>query len=119
MERRISREDILSGRFSYPKNLISLRKTNHFIQRMRDRSFDLDVMPSVIRATPSNIYSGKVNRNNSITSMVLRINYTISKWMFLCINPNTGAILTFWFKEKKNGNRICRQKAEKDSRQTI
>lgn len=112
----LTRTQLMSGKYSYPNDLIKLYPTKHFMDRLDERGIGLDCIPSLVRVTKDNIHSGKTNEKDELVSVVVRLNYSSTKYVFLVINPLDGALKTLWFREKggKNGSR-GRPQANPDS----
>lgn len=92
----LSRNEILKGKYYYPKGIINLKYTKHLFQRHKDRSNGLDAIPSVIRITPNNIHSGKSKNGKSLNSVVVKIK-TYKGNMFICLNPFDSYVKTMWY----------------------
>lgn len=97
MKRELTKKEILHGKFLYPKDLITLRPTNHCLERIKERGQSLDILPSVVRITESNLQNGKTKDEKSVTSVVIKLDYTSRKDMYLCFNPFDGALKTVWY----------------------
>lgn len=115
----LTRTQILNGDYLFPSELVRLRQTNHFVERLEERGIEMDCIPSLVRVTKDNIYSGEVSGKEFI-SVVVRLKYSHIRYMFLCFNPNDGVLKTVWFTEKRGGygNRE-RQDPDKDSGQAV
>ena len=85
----------------FPNDLVKLRRTDHFIKRLEQRGIGVDCIPTLVRVTKSNIYCGEAEGNN-LTSVVVRLNYNYTRFIFLCFNPKDGALKTLWFRDKKS-----------------
>lgn len=109
----LTKEEIL-GKYYFPKGFIKLNPTNHCIERLNERGYGLDFLPSVVRITESNLYSGKTSNNRSLCSVVVKLEYTPKKHLFLCINPFDGAVKTVWY-----GDRSQQQNRKKGSKRTV
>ena len=112
----LTRTEILKGKYFYPTNLVKLKTTKHFVDRLKERGIGINCIPTKVRVTENNIYCGDAE-GNLIVSVVVRLNYSSSKFIFLCFNPIDGALKTVWFREKrkKDDNRR-REICNKDSR---
>ena len=86
---------------TFPSELVKLIPTKHFIERLEERGLGLNCIPTVVRVTKDNIHSGKTKNGVYLNSVVIRLDYTIKKYIFLAFNPNDGALKTLWFKEKQ------------------
>lgn len=95
----LSRSKLLSGDYIYPTELVSLKPTEHFKERLEERGIGLECIPSMVRITRDNIYSGKIRNitQKRLMSVVIRLKYN-SKYMFICYNPFDGAAKSIWFK---------------------
>lgn len=86
--------------------MVKLIPTKHFISRLEERGLGLSVIPTMVRVTPSNIHSGKTEDGKVLKSVVVRLKYSDSKYIFLCFNPRDGGLKTLWFRERGSyGNR--------------
>lgn len=103
----LTRTKILKGNYAYPNEFVKLKPTKHFIERLEERGLGLDCIPTLIRVTKDNIHSGKTEDGKELVSVVVRLNYNATKFLFLCFNPRDGGLKTLWFKEKgvKNESR--------------
>lgn len=113
MKKYLSRSQITGGQYVYPSTL-KLRFTDHFLNRFEERREEFSVVPKRIIIGKHNIYSGEINSKSRIIRLVLRIEYTSSKWMFLCVDTRSGAVVTFWLRNK-NESRICKQEINQDN----
>ena len=96
----LSRKEILKGDYTYPSDLVKLRFTNHFRNRLEERQLGLDCIPKLVRVTKDNIYSAKTVDNKTLSSVVVRLNYTSSRYLLIAFNPNDGAAKSMWFLDK-------------------
>lgn len=119
LQMSLTRTQILTGNYLYPKELVKLKTTKHFIDRLEERGIGVNCIPTVVRVTKDNIYCGEAD-GNELTSVVIRLNYNSSRYVFLCFNPKDGGLKTLWFKEKGrlNDNR-GRQTPNQDSGQAV
>jgi len=102
----LTRTQILQGTFMYPDDLIKLIPTKHFASRLEERGLGLTIVPTMVRVTPNNIHSGKTEDGKVLKSVVVRLKYSDSKYIFLAFNPFDGGLKTLWFRERgKYGNR--------------
>jgi len=83
----------------YPSELVKLKTTKHFIDRLEQRGIGVDCIPTMVRVTKDNIYCGEAE-GKELTSVVVRLKYNSSRYVFLCFNPVDGALKTLWFKDK-------------------
>lgn len=97
----LTRSQIVRGNFSFPSDLVKLKPTRHFIDRLEERGIGLDCIPTLVRVTKDNIHSAKTDDGEKLRSVVVRLNYNKSKFIFLCFNPFDGALKTMWFREKR------------------
>jgi len=97
----LTRTEILNGNYLYPKELVRLRTTKHFTDRLEQRGIGLDCIPTLVRVTKDNIYCGEA-QGKELTTVVVRLKYTSSRFVFLCFNPQDGALKTLWFRDKKS-----------------
>lgn len=116
----LTRTQLVNGSYVYPSDLIKLYPTKHFVERLNERGIGIDCIPSLVRVTKDNIHSAKTNEKNEFVSVVVRLKYSSTKYIFLVINPLDGALKTLWFREKggKNGSG-GRPHANPDSEQAI
>lgn len=96
----LTRKQILNGSFVYPSELVKIRMTKHCIERLEQRGVGLECIPSLIRVTRDNIHSGKTENGVDLSSVVVRLDYTSSKFIFLALNPKDGGVKTLWFRDK-------------------
>lgn len=99
MKIELTREEILKGSYRYPKNFINIYPTSHCIERLDERGKELDFLPSMVRITEDNIWSGRTKNGKRLISIVIRLKYKCSKYLFICFNPWDGFIKTIWFKD--------------------
>ena len=99
--KNLNRNQLLSGMFQYNKDLIELKYTKHYEERFKERSLGVECIPTVVRIKDENMYCGKTSDGASLSSIVVRLNYTSSKNLFLCFDPRNGVVKTLWFKDKK------------------
>lgn len=83
----------------YPSDFVKLRPTKHFVERLEQRGIGIECIPKLVRVSRDNIYCGEAD-GNILTSVVVRLNYTSNRYMFLCFDPRYGQLKTLWFKEK-------------------
>lgn len=96
----LTRTQILKGNFIYPTDLVKLYPTKHFINRLEERGLGLDCIPTLVRVTKDNIHSAKTEDGKKLNSVVVRLVYNTSKYIFLVINPFDGGLKTLWFRDK-------------------
>lgn len=96
----LTRRQILNGNYLYPKELVELKTTKHFVERLEERGVGVDCIPTMVRVTKDNIYCAEAE-GKELTSVVVRLKYNTSKYVFLCFNPLDGALKTLWFKDKR------------------
>jgi hypothetical protein len=96
----LSRTEILNKKFFYPKGLIKLNYTKHFLDRLKKRRVGIDCIPTLLRITEDNIHSGKTKNGKSLISVVVRLIYKKNLNMFICFNPFDGGAKTIWFEKK-------------------
>lgn len=118
MEIEIGRKRIIEGDFIYPTDLITLIPSRHFKQRITERGFFADVIPTAVRVTKNNIYCAKTMDGKHLHSVVIRLNYNKSTWLFICLNPFDGAAKTLWFEDKKK-EKYENRNSKKDSQQAV
>jgi hypothetical protein len=98
----LTRTQILKGNFVYPDELVKLHPTKHFIERLDERGLGLDCIPTLIRVTKDNIHSAKTEDGTKLNSVVVRLVYNASKYLFIAFNPFDGGTKTLWFRDKGN-----------------
>lgn len=101
MIQELMRHELVKGNFKYPTDLIKLYPTKHCVERLEQRGVGLDCLPTLVRVTKNNIHSGKSIDGQTLHSVVIRIDYNIYKYLFLCFNPFDGGLKTLWFLDKK------------------
>lgn len=99
----LTRKQILAGTYKYPADLVTLKPTRHFKERLSERGIGLECIPTVVRVTKDNIHSGKTKDNIHLNSVVVRLDYTSSKLLYIIMNPYDGAVKSLWFGNKKKG----------------
>lgn len=67
---------------------------------------DLECIPTMVRITKDNIHSAKTEDKKHLHSVVVRIQYSSTRYLFLCYNPYDGALKSIWFTDKINKNEI-------------
>lgn len=107
----LTRTQILKGDYVYPSEMVKLRMSKHFIQRLEERSVGLACIPSMVRVTKDNIHSAKTEEGKELTSVVVRIKYSSSQYLFLCFNPFDGQLKTLWFR-RRDGRQVVEQNSE-------
>lgn len=75
------------------------------MDRLTERGQGLDFLPSVVKITDSNIYSGRTKDNKKLNSIVIRMDYTGNKDLYLCFNPFDAALKTVWYGNRKKQTR--------------
>lgn len=100
----LTRKEILKGDFRWPNDIVKLIFTNHFKERLNHRSNILDCFPNYVRVTKDNIYSGRTFNGTDLISVVVKLNYSSTKDLYLCFNPFDGGCKTFWFRSKNKQN---------------
>ena len=100
LEMSLTRTQILTGNYLYPDDIVKLKTTKHFVERLEERGIGVDCIPTMVRVTKDNIYCGEA-QGNELTSVVVRLKYNSTRYVFLCFNPKDGALKTLWFKDKK------------------
>lgn len=104
----LTRTQLVKGDYYYPNDLIKLNPTKHFIERLEERGIGINCIPTLVRVTNDNIHSGKTKDGKKLNSVVIRLKYNSTKYLFLCFNPFDGFCKTLWFRDKQNkqnGNR--------------
>lgn len=97
----LTRTQLLQGTYLYPTELVKLVPTKHFVERLEQRGIGIDCIPTMVRVTKDNIHSGKTDNGKDLISVVVRLKYNSSRYIFLCFNPLDGGLKTLWFKDKK------------------
>ena len=94
--------------------MVNLIPTKHFIERSKERSLGLSSIPTKVRVTKKNIHSGKSEDGRNLASVVVKLNYSTRKYIFLAFNPNDGGLKTVWLRERrKDGNRRRKRRTAK------
>jgi len=99
----LTRRQILKGKYIYPDDLVKLYPTKHFVDRLEERGLGLDCIPTLVRVTKDNIHSAKTEDGQKLISVVVRLVYSKSKYIFLAFNPFDGGMKTLWFRDIPNG----------------
>lgn len=115
---KLTRQEILQGKYLYPEDFIPLRSTHHFEQRLKERSLSLECIPTQVRITRNNIHSAKSKDGQKLSSVVVRIDYNSYKNLFLVFSPWDGALKSLWFKEKAGYVRF-KQSCQKGGGQAV
>jgi hypothetical protein len=97
----LTRTQILAGDYKYPTDFIKLKPTRHFMGRLEERGMGIDCMPTMIRVSKDNIHSAKTEDGEKLNSVVVRIRYSSTQWLFICMNPYDGGAKTLWFKRRQ------------------
>ena len=106
----------MNGNYVYPSELVKLKATKHFIERLEQRGIGVDCIPTLVRVTKDNIYCGEAD-GKELVNVVVRLKYSTTKYVFLCFNPRDGALKTLWFRDKKSND--GRENTGKDSEQAV
>lgn len=115
----LTRTQILKGGYIYPSDLVKLKTTKHFVERLEQRGIGIDCIPTLVRITQDNIYCGEAD-GDKLTSVVVRLKYNSVRYVFLCFNPIDGFLKTLWFKDKKEFHGSRRRKSPSpDSGQAV
>ncbi len=101
----LTRTQLLTGSYIYPTELVKLVPTKHFVDRLNERGIGVDCIPTMVRVTKDNIHSGKTDNGKNLRSVVVRLKYTSSRYLFLCFNPIDGGLKTLWFRDKRFNKR--------------
>ena len=115
----LTRAQILEGGYKYPRNLVQLIPTKHFLSRLIERGIGINCIPTLVRVTPENIHSGKTANGKTLYSVVVRLEYTYHRYIFLVFNPYDGALKTLWFKERFRNESRRRKTGSETSRQAV
>ncbi len=100
----LTRRQLVEGNYVYPNSLIKLKPTKHFIERLEERGLGIDCIPTLVRVTKDNIHSGKTDNGRELRSVVVRLKYNSTKYIFLCFNPFDGAVKTLWFMDRNKSS---------------
>jgi hypothetical protein len=112
----LTRTQILERNLPFPSDLVKLIPTKHFLARLEERGLGLDIIPTMVRVTKDNIHSGKTEDGKTLRSVVVRLKYNATKYIFLAFNPNDGGLKTLWFRERRtNGSRRRRKGTARES----
>lgn len=102
----LKRSEILRGNYIFPTDLIQLKQTKHAKERILERYNGLFIIvPEYVRVTKNNIHSAKCDDGKHLHSVVVRLNYSYHKFLFICCNPFDGALKTLWLTDKKRKHR--------------
>lgn len=117
----LTRTQILMGNYHYPSDLIKLRPTKHFMNRLEERGIGLQCIPTLVRVERNNIHSGKTEDGINLKSVVVRLKYSSKYYIFLCFNPFDGALKTLWFRNRNiyADRRRKRRAAARNSQQAV
>lgn len=107
----------MEGKYSYPNDFVRLRATRHFMERLEERGMGLDSIPTMIKVTENNIYCGDVEEG-VLVNVVVRLDYTRFKYIFLCFNPLDGYLKTLWFRDKSK-RYVTGKRTTEDSERTV
>jgi hypothetical protein len=99
--KELTRSQILTGKYYFPREMVNLIHTNHLEERMKERGIGLNILPTKVRVSEDNIHSAKTDDGVNLNSVVVRLKYSSTKFLFLCFNPIDGAVKTVWFRDKK------------------
>jgi len=64
----------------------------------------------MVRVTKENIHSGKTEDGKTLKSVVVRLKYSPTKYIFLVFNPFDGGLKTLWFRERRHKRRVFKKK---------
>jgi hypothetical protein len=107
----------LSGTYEYPDDLITLKPTRHFLDRLAERKLGLDCIPTQVRVTKNNIYRAKTEDGSRLTSVVVRLKYTYNTFLFIAFNPYDGGAKTLWFRDRHGNDVSIGSEDEKEDSQ--
>jgi len=96
----LTRTQLLKGEYIYPEDLIYLKPTKHFVERLEQRGLGLECIPTMVRVTKDNVHSAKTDNGKELRSVVVRLKYSSTRYIFLCFNPFDGSLKTLWFRDK-------------------
>lgn len=106
----LTRQQILASNYRYPSHLISLKPTKHFLKRTQERVRGFNCVPTMVRITKDNIYCATLSKNRrSFSTVVVRLKYTNTSYIFVCFNPYNGYVKTIWFEDSTRRNENRRQ----------
>lgn len=97
----LTKEDVLKGKYYYPKTEIKLIATNHVLIRMKERGLDPSQIPAQVKVTSENIHSAKTYDGITIKSVVIKSKFDDDRYLFLVINPFDGGLKSMWFRPKR------------------
>lgn len=98
----LTRKQILEGKYEYPKGYITIKPTNHYLERLEERGIGLACVPWTVKVTKDNIYSGKTWDGKNLTSVVIKLKFSRWEDVFICLNPFDCGGKSIWFKEKRS-----------------
>ena len=81
--------------------MVKLYPTKHFTERLEERGLGMDCIPTLVRVTKDNIHSAKTEDGKRLSSVVVRLTYNTSKYLFLAFSPLDGGLKTLWFRDKR------------------
>lgn len=97
----LGRKEVLKGNYTYRKDLIPLKYSQHAQERLEERvEGELIVAPTMVRISNNNIYGG-VKKGKRLVEVVVRLDYKKDKWMFLAIVVAHGIVKTVWINDKR------------------
>lgn len=101
MERELNRASLLEKGLMPRERWIDLKYGAHSSDRKEERRVgSFDVLPNRIKCGVDNIHSACLKEDNSIKKLIVRINYSKSKWLYLVI-ADGYFVKTVWWRDKK------------------
>lgn len=97
----LTKQDVVKGKYHYPKTDINLIPTKHVLLRMKQRGLDPSKIPNTVNVNIDNIHSAKTYDGICLQSVVIKIKFDDKRYLFLCFNPNDGGLKTTWFRSKE------------------
>lgn len=95
-----------------PDVILSLTYTKHAKER-KDESYNLMVVPSVVRLQPSNVIEVHTEDNINIKKTLIRIKYTQTQDMILVLEPlfdqQAAKVITLWVNNKKDHHKSLKK----------
>lgn len=100
MEKCYRRKELLALNKMPTDRVINLTYSRHSLSRLRERyTGSLDVIPKVVRCSVENI-SLAYYIENKLKKIVVRLNYSKTKWLYLVI-VDGFFVKTLWWRDKK------------------
>jgi hypothetical protein len=112
--KKLCRSELLGGAYQWPGHWIQLRWSAHARKAIEERGLAQNSIPTVVRISKDNIYSGRTEDGKTLNSVVIGLKYSYRRFLFLALDPVTGTLKTLWFRNEQFRGRN-RQSAVCDS----